>query len=162
MLHPAGGNYYGLCTDEAMCMRFWLADQTATLGTYHETYGYCAAKASDFTQPVKFKNLLPLLKFTVPASIDGRITKITVAGNDNEFVAGNMICDYTGDAPVVKVFSEFKEEYKYKGGRTSVALTSDDGMAAGDYYLAIAPKTYSKGLKITVTYKDKKTSTRSS
>ena len=35
-------------------------------------------------------------------------------------------------------------------------------MAAGDYYLAIAPKTYSKGLKITVTYKDGKTSTRSS
>ena len=161
MLHPAGGNYYGLCTDEAMCMRFWLSDQTATLGTYQETYGYCAAKASDFTKPVVFKNLLPLLKFTVPASLDGRITKITVTGNNGENVAGNMICDYTGDTPVVKVFSEFKEEYKYKGGKTSVALTSG-GMAAGDYYLALAPKTYSKGLKVTVTYKDNKTSTRSS
>lgn len=167
MLHPAGGNYYGLCTDDAMYMRFWLSDQTATLGTYHETYGYCAAKAkaSDFTQPVRFKNLLPLLKFTVPAVLDGRITKINVESNnpsEDGFVAGNMICDYTGDTPVVKVFSEFKEEYKYKGGRTSVALTSANGMAAGDYYLAIAPKTYSKGLKITVTYKDGKTSTRSS
>ena len=162
MLHPAGSTYYGLCTDDAMYMRFWLADQTATPGTYHETYGYCAAKASDFTQPVKFKNLLPLLKFTVPASIDGRITKITVTGNNGENVAGNMLCDYTGAEPKVYVFSEFKEEYKYKGGRTSVALTSADGMAAGDYYLAIAPKTYSKGLKITVTYKDGKTSTRSS
>ena len=165
MLHPAGGNYYGLCTDEAMYMRFWLSDQTATLGTYHESYGYCAAKASDFTKPVVFKNLLPLLKFTVPASLDGRITKITVESNNptvDGYVAGNMICDYTGDTPVVKVFSEFKEEYKYKGGKTSVALTSDDGMAAGDYYLAIAPKTYSKGLKITVTYKGDKTTTRSS
>ena len=161
MLHPAGGNYYGLCTDDAMYMRFWLSDQTATLGTYHETYGYCAAKTSDFSKPVVFKNLLPLLKFTVPASLEGRITKITVTGNNNEFVAGNMICDYTGDTPVVKVFSEFKEEYKYKGGKTSVALTSG-GMAAGDYYLALAPKTYSKGLKVTVTYKDNKTSTRSS
>ena len=161
MLHPAGGNYYGLCTDDAMYIRFWLSDQTATAGTYHETYGYCAAKASDFKKPVVFKNLLPLLKFTVPASLDGRITKITVTGNNNEFVAGNMICDYTGDTPVVKVFSEFKEEYEYKGGKTSVALTSS-GMAAGDYYLAIAPKTYSKGLKVTVTYTDKKTSTRSS
>ena len=164
MLHPAGGNYYGLCTDDAMYMRFWLSDQTATLGTYHETYGYCAAKASDFTKPVRFKNLLPLLKFTVPAVLDGRITKITVESNNpsaDGFVAGNMICDYTGDTPVVKVFSEFKDEYKYKGGRTSVALTSG-GMAAGDYYLAIAPKIYSKGLKITVTYKDGKTTTRSS
>ena len=161
MLHPAGGNYYGLCTDEAMYMRFWLSDQTATLGTYHETYGYCAAKASDFTKPVVFKNLLPMLKFTVPASLDGRITKITVTGNNSENVAGNMLCDYTGDDPKVYVFSEFKEEYKYKGGKTSVALTSS-GMAAGDYYLAIAPKTYSKGLKVTVTYKDNKTSTRSS
>jgi len=165
MLHPAGGNYYGLCTDDGMYMRFWLSDQTATLGTYHETYGYCAAKASDFTKPVVFKNLLPLLKFTVPAVLDGRITKITVESNNptvDGFVAGNMICDYTEDTPVVKVFSEFKEEYNYKGGKTSVALTSADGMAAGDYYLAIAPKTYSKGLKITVTYKDGKTTTRSS
>ena len=161
MLHPAGGNYYGLCTDDAMYMRFWLSDQTATLGTYQETYGYSAAKASDFSKPVKFKNLLPLLKFTVPASLDGRITKITVTGNNSENVAGNMLCDYTGDDPKVYVFSEFKEEYKYKGGKTSVALTSS-GMAAGDYYLAIAPKTYSKGLKVTVTYKDNKTSTRSS
>ncbi len=161
MLHPAGGNYYGLCTDDAMYMRFWLSDQTATLGTYHETYGYCAAKASDFTKPVVFKNLLPLLKFTVPASLDGRITKITVTGNNGENVAGNMLCDYTGDEPKVYVFSEYKEEYKYKGGKTSVALTSG-GMAAGDYYLAIAPKTYTKGLKVTVTYKDDKTSTRSS
>ena len=161
MLHPAGGNYYGLCTDDAMYMRFWLSDQTATAGTYHETYGYCAAKASDFTKPVKFKNLLPLLKFTVPASLDGRITKITVTGNNGENVAGNMLCDYTGDEPKVYVFSEYKEEYKYKGGKTSVALTSS-GMAAGDYYLAIAPKTYTKGLKVTVTYKDNKTSTRSS
>ena len=162
MLHPAGGNYYGLCIDDAMYMRFWLSDQTATLGTYQETYGYCAAKASDFSKPVVFKNLLPLLKFTVPASLDGRITKITVAGNNNEFVAGNMICDYTGDTPVVKVFSEFKSEYSYKGGNKTVALNSTAGMAAGNYYLAIAPKTYSKGLKVTVTYKDNKTSTRSS
>ena len=164
MLHPAGGNYYGLCTDDAMYMRFWLADQTATPGTYHETYGYCAAKTSDFTKPVKFKNLLPLLKFTVPASLGGRITKITVTSNNptvDGFVAGNMICDYTGDTPVVKVFSEFKEEYKYKGGKDNVSLTST-GMAAGDYYLAIAPKTYSKGIKVTVTYKDGTTSTRSS
>ena len=162
MLHPAGGNYYGLCTDDAMYMRFWLSDQTATLGTYHESYGYCAAKASDFTTPVTFKNLLPLLKFTVPASLNGRITKITVTGNNSENVAGNMLCDYSGDEPKVYVFSEFKDEYKYKGGKTSVALTSTSGMAAGDYYLAIAPKTYSKGLKITVTYSDSKTSTRSS
>ena len=164
MLHPAGGNYYGLCTDDAMYMRFWLTDQTATLGTYHETYGYCAAKASDFTKPVVFKNLLPLLKFTVPASLDGRITKITVESNNptvDGYVAGDMICDYTGDTPVVKVFSEFKEEYKYKEGKDNVSLTSA-GMAAGDYYLAIAPKTYSKGLKITVTYKGDKTTTRSS
>ena len=164
MLHPAGGNFYGLCTDDAMYMRFWLTDQTATLGTYEETYGYCAAKTSDFTKPVKFKNLLPLLKFTVPASLDGRITKITVTSNNptvDGFVAGNMICDYTGDTPVVKVFSEFKEEYKYKGGKDNVSLTST-GMAAGDYYLAIAPKTYSNGIKVTVTYTDKNTSTRSS
>lgn len=166
MLHPAGGNYYGLCTDGARYMRFWLSDQTATPGTYHEKYGYCAAKASDFSKPVVFKNLLPLLKFTVPASLDGRIKTITVTSNnptEDGFVAGNMLCDYRGSEPKVYVFSEFDNgRYSYKGGKTSVSLNLDAGMAAGEYYLAIAPKTYSKGIKVTVTYKDDKTSTRSS
>ena len=173
LLHPAGGNYFSLCAGEDRYIRFWFKDQVATLGTYNEACGYCAAKSSDFSKPVVFKNLLPLLKFTVPASLDGRINKITVtSNNDGEYVAGNMICDYTENTPVVKVFSEFKSEYAYKKGSSSVALrflqadgrTEDttSGMAAGDYYLAIAPKTYSKGLKVTVTYIDKKTSTRSS
>ena len=162
LVHPTNWNYYGLVENNSVLARFWLGDQTAAQGTYDKSYGYCAAKASDFSKPIVFKNLLPLLKFTVPASLDGRITKITVAGNNGEKVAGNMICDYTGDTPVVKVFSEFKEEYAYKGGNTSVSLKQDAGMAAGDYYLVIAPKTYSKGLKVTVTYKDSKTSTRSS
>ena len=161
LVHPTNWNYFGLVESNSVLARFWLADQPATPGTYNKSYGYCAAKTSDLTKPVVFKNLLPLLKFTVPASLDGRITMITVTGNNSENVAGNMLCDYTGDEPKVYVFSEFKEEYKYKGGRTSVALTSG-GMAAGNYYLAIAPKTYSKGLKVTVTYKDNKTSTRSS
>ena len=166
MLHPAGGNYYGLCTDGARYMRFWLSNQTATPGTYNEAYGYCAAKASDFSKPVVFKNLLPLLKFTVPALLDGRITKITVESNNptvDGFVAGNMLCDYRGSEPKVYVFSEFDNgRYSYKGGETSVSLNLDAGMAAGEYYLAIAPKTYSQGLKVTVTYKDGTTSTRSS
>ena len=147
-------------SDHMMC-RFWLTDQAATLGSFDPKYAPAVAKSQTLDEKVVFKNLLPLLKFTVPASLDGRITKITVTGNNSENVAGNMLCDYTGDEPKVYVFSEFKEEYKYKGGKTSVALTSA-GMAAGDYYLAIAPKTYSKGLKVTVTYTDTKTSTRSS
>ena len=163
LVHPTNWNYYGLVDGNSILARFWLGNQAATPGTYDKSYGFCAAKTSDLSKPVVFKNILPLLKFTVPASLDGRITKITVASNnDGEYVAGNMICDYTGDTPVVMVFSEFKEEYKYKGGSASVALTSTSGMTAGNYYLAIAPKTYSKGLKVTVTYKDNKTSTRSS
>jgi hypothetical protein len=145
-----------------MMCRFWLPDQAATLGSFDPKYSPAAAKSETLDEKIAFKNLLPLLKFTVPASLHGRITKITVTGNNSENVAGNMLCDYSGDEPKVYVFSEFKEEYKYKGGKTSVALTSASGMAAGDYYLAIAPKTYSKGLKVTVTYTDTKTSTRSS
>lgn len=162
LLHPAGGNYYSLCAGEDRYIRFWFGDQDATLGTYNEAYGYCAAKSSDFSKPVTFKNLLPLLKFTVPASLGGRITKITVSGNKGEFVAGEMLCDYRGESPEVHFFREFKEEYKHKNAYTSVSLNSKDGMAAGDYYLVIAPNSFSKGIKVTVTYKDGTTSTRSS
>ena len=162
LLHPAGGTYYSLCAGEDRYIRFWFGDQDATLGTYNEAYGYCAAKSSDFSKPVTFKNLLPLLKFTVPASLGGRITKITVSGNKGEFVAGEMLCDYRGESPEVHFFREFKEEYKHKNAYTSVSLNSKDGMAAGDYYLVIAPNSFSQGIKVTVTYKDGTTSTRSS
>ena len=161
-LYPYDWTYVSLIDADHMMCRFWLTDQAATLGSFDPKYSPAAAKSETLDERIAFKNLLPLLKFTVPASLNGRITKITVTGNNSENVAGNMLCDYSGDEPKVYVFSEFKEEYKYKGGKTSVALTSADGMAAGDYYLAIAPKTYSKGLKITVTYKDKNTTTRSS
>ena len=160
-LYPYDWSYLSYMDSEHMMCRFWLTDQAATLGSFDPKYAPAVAKSQTLGEKVVFKNLLPLLKFTVPASLDGRITKITVTGNNSENVAGNMLCDYTGDEPKVYVFSEFKEEYKYKGGKTSVALTST-GMAAGNYYLALAPKTYSKGLKVTVTYKDTKTSTRSS
>ena len=160
-LYPYDWSYLSYMDSDHMMCRFWLTDQAATLGSFDPKYAPAVAKSQTLDEKVVFKNLLPLLKFTVPASLDGRITKITVTGNNSENVAGNMLCDYTGDEPKVYVFSEFKEEYKYKGGKTSVALTSA-GMAAGDYYLAIAPKTYSKGLKVTVTYTDTKTSTRSS
>lgn len=162
LLHPHGGNYYSLCAGEDRYIRFWFGDQDATLGTYNEAYGYCAAKSSDFSKPVTFKNLLPLLKFTVPASLGGRITKITVSGNKGEYVAGEMLCDYRGESPEVHFFREFKEEYKHKNAYTSVSLNSKDGMAAGDYYLVIAPNSFSLGIKVTVTYKDGTTSTRSS
>lgn len=161
-LYPYDWSYLSYMDSDHMMCRFWLTDQAATLGSFDPKYAPAVAKSQTLDEKVVFKNLLPLLKFTVPASLDGRITKITVTGNNNEFVAGNMICDYTGDTPVVKVFSEFKPEYNYKGGNKTVALNSTAGMAAGNYYLALAPKTYSKGLKVTVTYKDNKTSTRSS
>ena len=162
LLHPAGGNYFSLCAGEDRYIRFWFKDQVATLGTYNEACGYCAAKSSDFSKPVVFKNLLPLLKFTVPTLLEGRITKITVNGNNGEYVAGEMLCDYRGDSPEVHFFHKFKEGYTHKAPSTSVNLTSEDGMAAGDYYLAIAPNSFSRGLKVTVTYKDGTTSTRSS
>ena len=162
LLHPAGGNYYSLCAGDDRYIRFWFKDQEATLGTYNEACGYCAAKSSDFSKPVVFKNLLPLLKFTVPTSLEGRITKITVNGNKDEYVAGEMICDYRGDSPEVHFFHKFKEGYTHKAPSKSVNLTSKDGMAAGDYYLAIAPNSFSEGIKVTVTYKDGTTSTRSS
>lgn len=135
--------YVENCVVEASKVQFNLAgEQKAVLNSFDPAYGLAVAKADGLSQTVRFENPLSLLKFTVPAALDGRVTKITVKGNgESDILGGQLLCDYSGATPVASLSAN---------GISQMSLVSASGMASGDYYLAVLPGTV-QGLTLTVT-----------
>ena len=135
--------YVDNCVVEASKVRFDLAaEQKAVLNSFDPSYALAVAKADGLSQTVRFENPLSLLKFTVPAALDCRVTKITVKGNgESDILGGQLLCDYSGATPVTSLNAN---------GISQMSLVSASGMAAGDYYLAVLPGTV-HGLTMTVT-----------
>ncbi len=135
--------YVENCVVEASKVQFNLAgEQKAVLNSFDPAYGLAVAKADGLSQTVRFENPLSLLKFTVPAALDGRVTKITVKGNgESDILGGQLVCDCSGETPATSLSGN---------GISSMSLVSSTGMAAGDYYLAVLPGTV-QGLTMTVT-----------
>ena len=135
--------YVDNCVVEASKVQFDLAaEQKAVLNSFDPSYALAVAKADGLSQTVRFENPLSLLKFTVPAALDGRVTKITVKGNgESDILGGQLLCDYSGATPVTSLNAN---------GISQMSLVSASGMAAGDYYLAVLPGTV-QGLTMTVT-----------
>ena len=131
------------CVVEASKAQFSLAaEQKAVLNSFDPSYALAIAKADGLSQTVRFENPLSLLKFTVPASLDGKVTKITVKGNGaSDILGGELLCDYSRATPVASLTGN---------GISHMSLVSENGMAAGDYYLAVLPGTV-QGLTMTVT-----------
>ena len=131
------------CVVDASKVQFTLAsEQKAVLNSFDPAYGLAVAKANGLSQTVRFENPLSLLKFTVPAALDGRVTKITVKGNGaSDVLGGQLLCDYSGATPVASLSAN---------GISQMSLVSTSGMASGDYYLAVLPGTV-QGLTLTVT-----------
>ena len=135
--------YVDNCVVEASKVQFDLAaEQNAVLNSFDPSYALAVAKADGLSQTVRFENPLSLLKFTVPAALDCRVTKITVKGNgESDILGGQLLCDYSGATPVTSLNAN---------GISQMSLVSASGMAAGDYYLAVLPGTV-HGLTMTVT-----------
>ena len=135
--------YVENCVVEASKVQFNLAgEQKAVLNSFDPAYGLAVAKADGLSQTVRFVNPLSLLKFTVPAALDGRVTKITVKGNgESDILGGQLLCDYSGATPVASLSAN---------GISQMSLVSASGMTSGDYYLAVLPGTV-QGLTLTVT-----------
>ena len=135
--------YVDNCVVEASKVQFDLAaEQKAVLNSFDPSYALAVAKADGLSQTVRFENPLSLLKFTVPAALDGMVTKITVKGNgESDILGGQLLCDYSGATPVTSLNAN---------GISQMSLVSASGMAAGDYYLAVLPGTV-HGLTMTVT-----------
>ena len=156
LVYPYSWNYFGHNADAGVDkVRFWVSDsQKATPGTFDPSQAFAVAKTNPLVatndNPVVFKNVMTLLKFTVPANLDGKITEIAVWGKNNEHLGGEVLCDYSGDEPVAMPFkAAYAESNK---GKTAVHLRDANGMAAGTYYMSVCPGEMS-GFVVKVTTK---------
>lgn len=155
LLYPRSWNYFGKMDANTKMVRFWVGrTQKATLDTFDPSAGFAIAKTASLEttpdNPIVFKNVMSLLKFTIPAELAGEITKITVWGKNSEHLAGEIICDYSGDEPVTLPFKKVYSESSK--GHTDVSIEDTKGMASGYYYLAVCPGQV-KGFVVQVTSK---------
>lgn len=99
-----------------------------------------AAKCDDVNGTFHFKNLLGYVKFTVIEEFSP-IVSVEVQSNGGEAIALNTSkIDFSGVEPVlVDVEDQFPSDM--------ITLGSESGMDPGNYYIAIAPGTFSKGLR---------------
>lgn len=112
------------------------SEQTARTGSFDPHAALSAASATDLTQPVKFKNVLSLLKFNIPAELDGKISSITVESKGGEALAGDILLNVADKTNEVSA-----------NGTYSVTLSSTQ-MAQGNYFIAVRPCNLSSGIRV--------------
>ena len=111
-------------------------DQNATNGTFDPCAGLSAASVIDFSRSVKFKNVLALLKFNIPAWLDGSISEITVESRNGESIAGDIICNVSD-----------RSNISDQRVSNSVSLKGTQ-MTQGYYYIAVRPGQYTSGIRV--------------
>ena len=112
------------------------SEQTARTGSFDPSAALSAASATDPTQPVKFKNVLALLKFNIPAELDGKISSITVESKGGEALAGDILLNVADKTNEVSA-----------NGTYSVTLSSTQ-MAQGNYFIAVRPCNLPSGIRV--------------
>lgn len=126
------------------------SEQTARTGSFDPHAALSAASATDLTKAVKFKNVLSLLKFRVPADLDGQIVSITVESKGEEAIAGDILLNV----------AEKTNELSDNGVKT--VRLSGAAMAQGFYYVAVRPCVVASGIKVTALFSDETVYTRES
>ena len=153
---------------ESKQFRAWLSgSQSVPVGTFEDTRDFAFAKTKDLSEPVVFKNAVSLLEFVVPVDMAGKIKQIVVKPNaQNEYLAGDILVDYSGDAPKTTLWALSNEHnaLEKKNGTAELTLKPAAGSAFvdGKFYAVACPGTYSGGLTVTATLTDGKTLVRSS
>ena len=126
------------------------SEQTARTGSFDPHAALSAASATDLTKAVKFKNVLALLKFNIPAELDGKISSITVESKGGEAIAGDILLNV-----------EDKTNEPSANGVNTVRM-SGAAMAQGLYYVAVRPCELASGIKVTALFADETVYTRES
>lgn len=110
------------------------ATQAAVLNSFSSHLSVSQAVDNQFS----FKNVCGLVRVNVASD---NVTKVTFAGNNEETVAG-----------AIKVTVSGAPTWEAVEGETTLELVPADGattLARGDYYLAVLPQTFEKGITVT-------------
>ena len=111
---------------------------------------FSAAKNEDSNQCLHFNSMLGYIKFTIPEG-GLPLSQVAVKTMGDEIIASrNVTVDFSGDEPELMLLDD---EFSW----SFISLNSTtDNMESGDYYMALYPGTYSKGLEFTFNFKDGK------
>ena len=111
---------------------------------------FSTAKSEDSNQCLHFNNMLGYIKFTIPEG-GLPLSQVAVRTMGDEIIASrNVTVDFSGDEPELMLLDD---EFTW----SFITLNSSTGnMESGDYYMALYPGTYSKGLEFTFNFKDGK------
>ncbi|MBR2064638.1 MAG: hypothetical protein IJ971_08095 [Bacteroidales bacterium] len=117
---------------------------------------FSAAKNEDSNQCLHFNSMLGYIKFTIPEG-GLPLSQVAVKTMGDEIIASrNVTVDFSGDEPELMLLDD---EFSW----SFISLNSTtDNMESGDYYMALYPGTYSKGLEFTFNFKDGKELSRGS
>ncbi len=114
--------------------------QPARKGSFASDLNISVSSTDAATKTFQFHNVLGYLKFTI-GEASGKITELVVSTIGGEKLSGKFTVDCTSDKPALVADSY---------ANTSAAISSEQPLAPGDYYLALFPGTYENGLKFIV------------
>ena len=116
-------------------------------------------------EAIVFQNILCHLKFTIPADMDGKITRIGVHTGAGDYLTGDQCVDVTGDKPVTslrKNYGTYASGSTYSssyllpdhGSAANSDITPGETFATGSYYMAVMPCELKSGLFVTFETED--------
>lgn len=142
-VYPAAGvTWNGTTATVKTVMR-----QTATAGTFANGVNITAANTTSQEKSFSFQNVLGYVKMTLPSGIKS----VIVTANNGELL-------YSEDATIDCAANDMA--VKGVNGSNCVTLFSYTEIAAGEYYIALLPGTYAKGLTFDFVGTDGKVATK--
>lgn len=142
-VYPAAGvTWNGTTATVKTVMR-----QTATAGTFANGVNITAANTTSQEKSFSFQNVLGYVKMNLPSGIKS----VIVTANNGELL-------YSEDATIDCAANDMA--VKGVNGSNCVTLFSYTEIAAGEYYIALLPGTYAKGLTFDFVGTDNKVATK--
>lgn len=114
--------------------------QSARKGSFASDLNISVSSTDAATRNFQFHNVLGYLKFTIGENT-GDVTELVVSSIGGEKLSGKFTVDCSSETPELVADSY---------ANTSAAISSEQPLAPGDYYLALFPGTYADGLKFIV------------
>ena len=108
------------------------------------SYGYALMVSYTEDASLQFNYACAFLRLSLSGV--GAVKSVSVRGNNDELLAGNVNITVFGNAPSTIVSSGSKVITVSNGGQTLETL----GLEEKDFWIALAPGTYTKGLELTV------------